>query len=187
MENKQIYDFAFEYVLNKSEIKANELQLFLEQWKYKKVDGLSNICEGILDSAVNKQGMANSIGKKENFANLICNFNPHEIVKKFNNWEDIFDTINENYTNPPSKMVKENNRSYWVRYCKCIYSTSTFLCRFRNFAEFENYVNSFVKSNNPDLRIAFPLLIPNFHHPSFANPLKNRQFFQKKSISVVLH
>jgi hypothetical protein len=54
-------------------------------------------------------------------------------------------------------MDKNNNKNYWVIYCKAILSIAQFLSAYRTISEFNNFIEGFY--TNEYSRVALPLLL----------------------------
>nr|QNO44219.1 hypothetical protein JAFNDAPN_00001 [Methanosarcinales archaeon ANME-2c ERB4]QNO46539.1 hypothetical protein HKKCGBCL_00016 [Methanosarcinales archaeon ANME-2c ERB4] len=58
---------------------------------------------------------------------------------------------------PPGRMTIDNPKSYWVIFCKSVFSASHFLSQFSELEEFDNFVSQFYL--NEYTRVALPLLL----------------------------
>ena len=157
-EPKQIVEFTYNYVLKKLDSDKEKLDYYLEEWKYRKPKDLNELFKNMLMHAQNRQGMPKSIGEIENIREFLFNFEPKEVYKYYNTWEEIFNKIENNYK-PPGRMDITNTRSYWVIFCKSIYSISKYLSRFSSLEDYNVYVNQFINSKNVDSLISLPLLL----------------------------
>jgi len=158
MNHKKIAEITKNYVLAKSNGNSTKLEYYLNEWKYRKPNNISELYRNLLMHAQNRQGMPNSIGDIENLRKFLFDFEPKKVYNSYEDWTELFNTINNDYT-PPGRMVIDNPRSYWVIFTKSMLSTSKFLSKFDNLKSFEKYVNQFVRSDNIDLRVSLPLLI----------------------------
>jgi len=156
MQNKTIFETANEYLLSFDGITQEMINKHLNDWKDGKVKTIPDLCYKMIFHAQNQQGMPNSIGDIDNISSFVFNFNPHEILKNYNNWEDLFDKIKKKYT-PPGRMVKGNPHNYWVRFCKSIFSIAKFSSRFGTIKDFDSFVQVFYY--NEETRVALPLLL----------------------------
>lgn len=151
---KQIYRNGYDYLLSFDEITNDIIQKHLEQSKSVPKD-MSSLLRRLLASSINKQGMSNSIGNLDDIQKILFDFNPSKIVQKFNNWEDIFDKIKEEYI-PPGKMEK-NAKTYWGQFCKTILSGANFVSKFDDITEFNNFIDQF--NYNEYTKLSLPMLL----------------------------
>ena len=149
---------AEKYLLKKINNDDERLNYYLNHWRYSKPKNMQALFRNMIEHAQNRQGMPNSIGNIDNLKPLLFGFDPKKILKNYNSWEEIFDKIKVNYL-PPGRMIRTNNKNYWVIYCKSILSVAKYLSRFSNFDNYKEYVNQFINKDNPDLRIALPLIL----------------------------
>ncbi|PID63580.1 MAG: hypothetical protein CR974_01740 [Gammaproteobacteria bacterium] len=117
----------------------------------------SDLFKQFISHAKNRQGMPNSIGNLENLSTILCCFDVAKVVEKYTSWEELFDAIDVSPYNPPGRMVKDNNKSHWVIYCKSIISVANFLSRYKNISEFKIFINGFL--TNEQSQLALPLLL----------------------------
>jgi len=54
-------------------------------------------------------------------------------------------------------MIKENNKSHWVIYCKSVISIAEFLSAYKSLDEFQKFVDGFL--TNEHSKLALPLLL----------------------------
>jgi hypothetical protein len=158
MNHNKVVEVTKAYILERNGNNSEKLEYYLSNWENRKPKNLNELFKNMLMHSQNRQGMPNSIGKIENLRKYLFEFDPKEVSKNYDSWQQIFTEIKSNYT-PPGRMDINNNRSYWVIFCKSILSISNYLSRFGDYNDFENYVNQFVRSDNLDLRIALPLLL----------------------------
>jgi hypothetical protein len=76
----------------------------------------------MIDHAQNRQGMPNAIGDINKLAPYLENFDADAVLKKYRDWEILFDTLKREYHDAPGRMEKGNPHNYWVIYCKSIIS-----------------------------------------------------------------
>jgi len=155
---RQIVDQTYEYVLEKSHGNREKLDYYLTEWQFRKPKNIQELYRNLLEHAKNRRGMPQSIGDVSNLKTILYDFEPKEICKSYNNWEELFSKVQANYT-PPGRMEIDNPRNYWVIFTKSIISTSKFMSRFDDIDSFKKYVNQFINSDNIDLRISLPLLL----------------------------
>ncbi len=154
---KEIFAFAKKYLLSFESVDEALLNKYLDLWKDNKPDSIADLYAGILHSSSNKQGMPRSIGKIKELKPYLEDFYPDSVLKRYDgSWENLFDTIGNNYK-PPGRMVKSNQRNYWVIFCKSAISSSLFLSKFSTLEEFNNFVSQFYL--NEYTQVALPLLL----------------------------
>lgn len=158
-KEQKILEIAYDYVLEKSGADKEKLDYYLNEWEYSKPENLNGIFKSLLNSAKNSGGMPNFIGEIESLEPFLYSFSPKLVFENYNSWEDLFDEIYNSDFKTPSKMYKINKKNSWVKYCKSVIDSAKFLARFDNISDFENYVKQFINESNPDLRIAFPLIL----------------------------
>lgn len=157
MKEIDYFNKAKEYLLSFEGITEEMISTQLNEWKGKKPKDIKELFKAFLGHAKNRQGMPNSIGDINRLEDVLCNFNHVEIIKKHENWEAVFDAISKSKYNPPGRMVKSNNRSHWVIYCKAIISISNFLLAYKDIEEFNEFVQGFL--TNEHSKLALPLLL----------------------------
>lgn len=112
----------------------------------------------MIDHAQNRQGMPNAIGDINKLAPYLENFDAGAVLKKYRDWEILFDTLKREYHDAPGRMEKGNPHNYWVIYCKSIISIAKFVRRFATMGDFDSYVSRFI-TNTPDTQLALPLIL----------------------------
>ena len=154
---RKIFDEAHEYLLSFDPIDGNMLDKHINSWKECKNQSVQDLLFGMLESVSNKRNMQSTIGPIEELRPYLEEFIPPRIIEKYSDdWRGLFTTIENNYK-PPGPMEIDNPRSYWVVFCKSVFSASHFLSRFSNLKEFGNFVSQF--DLNEYTRVALPLLL----------------------------
>ena len=154
---RKIFDKAHEYLLSFDPIDENMLDKHINGWKGCKNQSVQDLLFGMLESVSNKQGMPHTIGDIKELRPFLEDFIPPRIIEKYDDdWKGLFTTIENNYE-PPGRMTIDNPKSYWVIFCKSVFSASHFLSRFSNLEEFDNFVSQFYL--NEYTRVALPLLL----------------------------
>ena len=156
MKEKAIVKLAKEYLLSFHEVSEDMLERQLNEWKERRPSSIEELFQAFLLHAQNRQGMPNSIGEIKKLASLLFDFNPILTAERYKTWESLFDAIVDSDYTPPGRMEKENNKNYWVIYCKSIISISNFLSSYRDIDEFNKFVEGFY--TNEYSRLALPLL-----------------------------
>ncbi|MEA1870375.1 MAG: hypothetical protein U9N09_09625 [Euryarchaeota archaeon] len=154
---RKIFDEAHEYLLSFDHIDENMLDKHINGWKECKNQSVQDLLWGMLESVSNKLGMPHTIGDIKELRPFLEDFIPPRIIEKYDDdWKGLFTTIENNYE-PPGRMTIDNPKSYWVIFCKSVFSASHFLSRFSNLEEFDNFVSQFYL--NEYTRVALPLLL----------------------------
>ena len=154
---RKIFDEAREYLLSFDPIDKNMLDMHINGGKECKNQSVQDLLFGMLESVSNKRNMQSTIGSIEKLRPFLEDFIPLQIIEKYDDdWRGLFTTIENNYE-PPGQMTIDNPRSYWVIFCKSVFSASHFLSRFSNLEEFDNFVSQFYL--NEYTRVALPLLL----------------------------
>lgn len=157
MEEIEYYNEAKKYLLKFKPVTSEMLEAHINEWKDKKPDSIKKLFKAFLVHAQNRQGMPNSIGDIENLSSVLCEFDHLRVSKKYNDWADLFDAIVESDYKPPGRMVRGNNKSHWVIYCKAIISIAEFLSAYETLDEFQTFVDGFL--TNEQSKLALPLLL----------------------------
>lgn len=129
----------------------------IDEWKNRKPMTINELFKAFLGHAQNRQGMPNSIGNIEKLAPVLCEFDHIKISREYGDWEALFDAIYESSYSPPGRMVKTNNKSHWVIYCKAIISIAKFLATYKTLGDFQKFVDGFL--TNEQSKLALPLLL----------------------------
>ncbi len=157
MEEIEYYNKAKEYLLSFDGITSEMLEAHINEWKNRKPNSIQELFKAFLAHAQNRQGMPNSIGNIDSLSPILFEFDYLRVKKEYGDWEALFDAIYESDYSPPGRMVKSNNRSHWVIYCKAIISVAEFLSAYKTIDEFQKFVNGFL--TNEQSKLALPLLL----------------------------
>lgn len=157
MEEIEYYNEAKDYLLSFDSVTNEMLDAHIDEWKQRKPKTINELFKAFLLHAQNRQGMPNSIGDIKRLSSALFEFDHIEVKKNYCDWGALFDAIvRSNYT-PPGRMVRSNNRSHWVVYCKSIISIAEFLSSYKEIEEFEAFVEGFL--TNEQSKRALPLLL----------------------------
>ncbi len=156
-ENLQIYRLAREYLLSFDGTSEEMLDAHLTEWRTRKPGNIRGLFRAMIEHAQNRQGRPNSIGNIDRLGELLFDFDPHLVAKKYEGWKDIFDAIARSAYRPSGRFDKTNAKSIWVQYCKSILSCAKFLADFRDLDEFDRFIEGFYA--NEHSRIELPFLI----------------------------
>lgn len=151
------YNKAKEYLLSFDSVTNEMLELHINEWKNRKPDSIEKLFKALLGHAQNRQGMPNSIGDIEKLSSVLFSFDHIKVNENYSDWASLFDAIVESGYRPPGRMIKENNKSHWVIYCKAIISIAEFLSAYKSLDEFQAFVNGFL--TNEQSKLALPLLL----------------------------
>jgi len=157
MEEIEYYKKAREYLLSFDTVTIEMLEAHVDEWKDRKPCSINELFKAFILHAQNRQGMPNSIGDIEKLSPFLFEYDHLKVNREYNDWEALFDAINESDYLPPGRMVKSNNKSHWVIYCKAIISIAEFLAAYKTLEEFQEFVNGFL--TNEQSKLALPLLL----------------------------
>tara|TARA_R110001599_G_scaffold87470_1_gene233322 strand:- start:2442 stop:3212 length:771 start_codon:yes stop_codon:yes gene_type:complete len=157
LEEQEYIQKARDYLLSFEQVTDEIIDAHLNHWKVRKPRTISELFRAFLLHAQNRQGMPNSIGDIEDLRSVLCEFSPSEVSKRYQSWSALFDAIARDDYKPPGRLEKENNKSYWVIYCKSIISIADFLDAYSSFEDFDEFVRGFM--TNEYSRLALPLLL----------------------------
>lgn len=157
MREVEYYYKAKEYLLSFDSVTDDMLEAHINEWKGRKPDSIKKLFKSLLGHAQNRQGMPNSIGDIEHLSSVLYGFDHMEVNKNYSDWVSLFDAIIASGYRPPGRMVKENNKSHWVIYCKAIISIAEFLSAYKSLDEFQTFVDGFL--TNEQSKLALPLLL----------------------------
>ena len=101
--------------------------------------------------------MPNSIGDISKLSDILCGFDPEKVLREYSTWEGLFIAIADSPYTPTGRMDRNNNKNYWVIFCKAILSISRFLSSYKSIEEFDEFVKGFYI--NEYSRLALPLLL----------------------------
>lgn len=157
MREIEYYNKAKSYLLSFDQVTAEMLEDHINEWQIRKPETIKDLFTAFLVHAQNRQGMPNSIGNIQNLSKLLFGFDHIKVAKVYSDWAVLFDAIKSSSYQPPGRMVKDNNKSHWVIYCKAIISIAQFLSAYKNMGEFRQFVDGFL--TNEQSKLALPLLL----------------------------
>jgi hypothetical protein len=157
MKEIEYYNKAKAYLLSFDSVDEKMLDDHINEWQQRKPTSIKALFKAFLLHAQNRQGMPNSIGDIEHLSKVLFDFDHLKIAKSYSDWEALFDAIKSSDYIPPGRMVKSNNRSHWVIYCKAIISIVEFLSAYKALDEFNEFVSGFL--TNEQSKLALPLLL----------------------------
>jgi hypothetical protein len=158
--DKQVFDLA-ESFLNSLTTKDGfrvTQEMLSKYFQVEKQKTIVDIYFRLLLSAQNANMKAGVIGGSidgiENLQNVLCDFEPKAVIKKYgDNSQQIFTDIKKQ-VKPRGKV---NANGLWSRYCDTILSGAKFLGQFNSAEDFYQWVNWFYKDERA--RPALPLLL----------------------------
>lgn len=157
MEESEYYTKAQEYLLSFDSVSKDMIEAHVNEWKNRKPNTINDLFRAFLGHAQNRQGMPNSIGDIQHLSKVLFGFDHVKVNQEYDGWGNIFDAIIESDYKPPGRMVRSNNKSHWVIYCKAIASIAEFLAAYKSLVEFQVFVNGFL--TNEQSKLALPLLL----------------------------
>jgi len=153
----EYYNKARAYLLSFDVVTEEMLEDHINEWQRRKPESMKELFKAFLVHAQNRQGMPNSIGNIQNLSKLLYGFDHIKVAKTYCDWEALFDAIENGNYKPPGRMVKDNNKSHWVIYCKAIISIARFLSVYKTLDTFNEFVDGFL--TNEQSKLALPLLL----------------------------
>lgn len=157
MKEVEYYNKAKEYLLSFDLITNDILNEHLNEWQNRSPKSMNALFKAFLNHAQNRQGMPNSIGDIDKLSGVLFEFDHLKVIQNYKDWAVLFDAILNSGYKPPGRMVKENNKSHWVIYCKAIISISEFLFSYETIDDFKKFVDGFL--TNEQSKLALPLLL----------------------------
>jgi hypothetical protein len=160
MTDKQLYDYAYNFLLTFDTITKEDLEFHLRA-EHEKPRDLSIIFKELCKSAQNKQMSSKVIGKSiggiENLSKVLDDFNPKKVAQKYKKTEGgklLTDII---LLLKPTGQVRTTTRSLWPQFCQSVVEAAHFLDSFETAENFYDWANLFAKDNKS--KPALPLMI----------------------------
>lgn len=161
--DKKAYQLAKDYLPKKriTGVTPDLIEKYLDPLTLKpKPTTKEDIFQRILISAQNANMKSGVIGKSingiEKLSNVLENFSPKAIIKKYsNNWEAILNEIIK--TLNPKGEIRKTSRSIWPQYCQTILSAAYFIEQFSSATDFFKWADFFDKDNRA--RASLPMLL----------------------------
>ena len=169
--DRQSYELAQKYLLGLPGISQQLVDKHIYYQQKMRPRTLNEVYKRFLESAQNA-GMRSvvigkSIGGIDALSEVLCGFDPKDILKKYNdNWEKVLNTIIKDVK--PSGKIRQTSRSLWPQFSKTIISAAKFLAQFKNEMDFYRWINFFDK--NALARPALPMLL-SYEIEGFGFPL----------------
>ena len=160
MTNKELYNFAYYFLLDKEGVTENLLQKHFQP-EYNKPENINAIFQRLCETAQNKQMrtkvIGGSIGGVEKLENILFGFNPKHVTDNFrkNDSEKLLNSIISELK--PKGQIRRTPRSIWPQFCQSVIDSAYFLNEFKNAEAFYNWANFF--ANDEKSKPALPMLI----------------------------
>lgn len=160
MDDRELYQYAIEFLLSFGIVNRGELDLHLSS-EFEKPNDLSIIYRKLCESAQNKQMsskvIGNSIGGIDNLKTVLFDFNPHSVAHeyKITDSERLLFEIKRKLK--PKGQVRTTSRSLWPLFCQSVIESAHFLKSFETAEKFYEWANFFAKDNKA--KPALPLMI----------------------------
>lgn len=160
MNYKELYNFAYDFLLSKERVTDELIEKHLVS-EHQKPNNINTIYKQLCASAQNRQ-MSNkvigqSIGGIENLKTVLFNFNPKQVAKTYSKTdkERLLETIIKELK--PKGEIRKTNRSLWPQFCQSVIDSAHFLQEFEETKDFYNWADFF--ANDFRAKPALPLMI----------------------------
>jgi len=160
MTDKQLYKYAYNFLLSFDIVTKEDLELHLRA-EHEKPRDLNIIFKELCKSAQNKQMSSKVIGKSiggiENLGKVLFDFNPKKVAQEYKTTEgnrllsDIISKLK------PTGQVRTTTRSLWPQFCQSVIEAAHFLDSFETAENFYEWANFF--ANDTKAKPALPLMI----------------------------
>lgn len=157
LTNQEIFKKAREYLLEFTSINEQILDKQLAFPNDRKPRNKNELFKKMVEHTKNRDRMSRVIGDIDSMKKSLQDFNSDIILKKYQCWENVFDTLKDDAF-IPKNVTKDNSRNLWVIFCKSIISIAEFINRFNTIDDFYYYIDQFL-TDTPDTRIALPLIL----------------------------
>jgi hypothetical protein len=160
--DKAAYQLAKEYLLSLDDlgITPEVLESYLRPIEPLRPADLQGVYLRLLVSAQNANMRATVVGRAlgslERLATVLCDFDPHRVVRKYNNgWPEVLDDIERQLA--PRGRMRRTPQSIWPYFCRSILSGAVFLDQFSTADEFYSWIQFF--DHDDRSRPALPMLL----------------------------
>ncbi|MES2805673.1 MAG: hypothetical protein V4652_08925 [Bacteroidota bacterium] len=160
MTNKELYEFAYNFLLEKDGVTESLIKKHFEP-EYNKPDNLNVIFQRLCETAQNKQMstkvIGGSIGGIGNLCKVLYKFDPKQVSENFKKTdsEKLLNTIISELK--PNGQIRRTSRSIWPLFCQSVIDSAHFLSEFENAESFYNWAEFF--ANDEKSKPALPMLI----------------------------
>lgn len=160
MTNKELYKFAYQFLLKRENVTEDIIQKHFQP-EYNRPKSINSIFQRLCETAQNKQMstkvIGTSIGGVEKLRNVLFKFNPKDVSENFtkNDSEKLLDKIILEI-NPKGK-IRRTSRSIWPLFCQSIIDSAHFLNEFEDAESFYKWADFFAKDEKS--KPALPMLI----------------------------
>jgi len=158
---QKCFDLGKEHLLSDDKMTEEILNSYLYPEKLTTIEG---VYKTLLESLRNRGAMGNVIGELddiENFEQLMCSYDPKEVLKEFNGWRDLFKRVKKK-CKPKAKMDIDDNTSYWVHFCKGAIDGAKWMSDLKTYKKFTEHIEKFY--NNDYGRDILPMRIASKVH-----------------------
>ena len=160
MTNKELYEFAYKFLLEKEGVTESLIKEHFEP-EYNKPDDLNTIFQRLCETAQNKQMstkvIGGSIGGVEKLQKILYEFNPKLVSKAFEKTESekLLNIIISELK--PNGQIRRTSRSIWPQFCQSVIDSAHFLNEFESAESFYEWAEFF--ANDEKAKPALPMLI----------------------------
>lgn len=146
--DRKAYALAKEYLLA-LDVEGITPQLIEKYLRFSQTQArpgsLAGIYRRILQSAQEANMRTGVIGKGvggvDNFAVVLCDFQPLAVIARYATWESLLDEIQRRLK--PKGKIRRTPRSVWPQYCRTILSAARFVAQFSTADDFYEWVDLF--------------------------------------------
>jgi len=144
--DRLIFNMAKEFLLDFDGVTAEVLALHLSSQGKKDVGTLADVYYHALEAAQSPNMMPSVIGGAidgvKNLRPLLCEFEPDDVVEEYGLdhvklLDNIVDRLN------PRGEIRRTKQSLWPKFCETALSIAEFLSQFRQWAEFNEWLERF--------------------------------------------
>jgi len=160
MNYKELYEFAYEFLLSKQGVTEELIRKHLEP-EYQKPKNINTIFQRLCETAQNKQMstkvIGGSIGGIQRLGTILYDFNPKIVAKIYSkiDSEKLLNKIIEELN--PSGQIRRTSRSIWPQFCQSVIDSAHFLNVFEDVYSFYEWADFF--ANDEKAKPALPMLI----------------------------
>lgn len=136
-----IYSEAYKFLQQK--VAPEVLNRELDYYTTYKPASIKEIFRRMVDSLKNKQGYLNFIAKTDDMKEILCNFDPKQVLDTYeNDWQKLLTAYKTTFGSR-YKIDPTNKRNAWLMFSRGVLSCAKFLSAFHSVEEFDAFVRSF--------------------------------------------
>ncbi|MEA1875010.1 MAG: hypothetical protein U9N51_11390 [Bacteroidota bacterium] len=160
MNFKELYNFAYEFLLSKEKVTDELIKKHLVS-EYQKPNEINTIYKQLCASAQNRQMSSKVIGKSiggiEKLNAVLFDFNPQKVANAYSRTdkEKLLITVIKKLK--PKGEIRKTNRSLWPQFCQSVIDSAYFLQEFNKAKDFYKWADFF--ANDLRAKPALPLMI----------------------------